>query len=221
MSKRYSVERAVECLLSLENGEPNSINKIAKKFNLSWKLVDRAVNTVISLQDFCDAYELMVIDSPRMKLVVLDLRVRITKLPQTVADWFLTSKFFTTDKLDFDTKTVQELVGIERKGRTSLGEALRRVTLALRYRDEISIRELSIRTGINRRTVERAIRLIMNVQETLAKHEFNLIGTELFKTERRDLYQLDASRMTYVLKRRYLDMNREIPLTKEKVLMKL
>ena len=95
------------------------------------------------------------------------------------------------------------------------------MTTALQYRDEISILELSKRTLVTRRTAERVLQLIQNVQEILNEFEFRKVGGEIVKEKRRDMYELDEPRMIYILEKRYLQDKREIPHSKEQVLMRI
>jgi hypothetical protein len=109
----------------------------------------------------------------------------------------------------------------QKKERTSLEESTERVIIALQYRDEISVLELSKRTLLTRRTVERVLQLIQKVQQTCYEFEFLKIGGEVVKQKRRNLYDLDESRMIYVLEKRYLGKRRQIPKSKDQVLMRL
>lgn len=221
MNERQTVELALDSILSMDEDVFHTINRLSERAKVSWKLADRTAQIVTSLQSFCDAYELYVIESSNRKLVVLDLRIRMTKLPRAVADWFLASEFFKIDKLEYGTESVRSMFIDKKKKRTSLEEAIERVTIALQYRDEISILELSKRTLLTSRTVDRVIQLIQKVQEILHEFEFRRVAGELVKQRRRDFYELDESRMIYILEKRYLEKRETMPNSKEQVLMRM
>ena len=222
MIARTSVERAIERLFeNHERGVPISLNQISKNLDISWRLAERATRIILDLQDFCDAYELQVIELPQRKILNLELRVRMNKLPRSVADWFIQSEFFKIDKHDFTREKVQKIVVKNKRQRTSLEESLKRVTKALELCDEISISELSKRTKISRKTVERVLNLILNNQDRLSDFKLVAMRDEFVIEQRRDLYELDEARMRFVLEKRYLSTERKIPKSKEQVLMRI
>lgn len=222
---RTSLEVGIELVMqSLKVSVPKSVRRIARETSISWHLANRAISVIQRLQDFAEAYELLVIDGPGRKILVLDLRVRMTKLPREVAGWFLDSEFFQIDKLIYKTNDVLDIVAPkEQRGRKATFEvALDRVIRALEMRDEISVRELSKRTDLNRRTIERVTSVIQQFQDELANYEVRVIESEVFMEKRPNLYDLDNARMIFLLKKRYLPKQvAEIPESKQRVLLKL
>jgi DNA-binding transcriptional ArsR family regulator len=67
-------------------------------------------------------------------------------------------------------------------GRTSLPDAVRTILKSLEKGEGFSISQLSRETGLNRRTVEKALKLLEEVQETLAEKRLNIVklqGTKM------------------------------------------
>jgi hypothetical protein len=219
---RTSVEKAIEQLFeNQERGVPISLNQISKDLNISWRLAERATRIILDLQDFCDAYELQIIELPQRKILNLELRVRMNKLPRLVADWFIQSEFFKIDKHDFTREKVRKLVVKKEHQRTSLEDSLKRVTKALELCDEITISELSKRTAISRKAVERVLDLILNNQDRLSNLKLIAMSDEFVIEQRRDLYELGEAQMRFVLEKRYLSTERDIPKSKERILMNI
>ena len=160
--------------------------------------------------------------------IVLTYVLRIMSkgiLPRLAFKGFvLDSEFFQIDKLIYKTNDVFDIVvPKEQRGRKATFEvALDRVIRALEMRDEISVRELSKRTDLNRRTIERVTSVIQQFQDELANYEVRVIESEVFMEKRPSLYDLDNARMIFLLKKRYLPKQvAEIPDSKRRVLLKL
>ena len=64
--------------------------------------------------------------------------------------------------------------------------------------------ELSKRTDLNRRTIERVLDFILRFQSDLAESAFAMINGNVVRRKGPDLYELDKTRMVYLLKKRYL-----------------
>ncbi len=206
--KRTSVEDAMEKVLSvLKEDTPVTIGAIADALGLSWEVVNRAVNMMIRFQDLFEAYEIEVLGGEGRKIVILNLRVDLTRLPDDIREWFIEERFFKTEeKKRYSTEEAAKILlsGAKGKDRTTLEESLHRLTQALLLEDELSVLELSKRTNVNRRTIERALDTIHNMQDDLANFRVTMIETTVVKRMSVCLYDLDQTRMVLLLKQRYL-----------------
>ena len=223
MSNRMKFEDATGMILkAMESNVPLTVNKIADESGVKWTTTRRILDTVMKIQDFLAAYEVHVIDAPRRKLALLRIRVEMTKLPSEVTDWFLESPYFTTPRAEYSTKAAREIIVKTKKDRTPFHEAVVRVASALELEDQLSILELSKRCGLNRRTVERVLSLLLLHQDTISKSQFVKERDFIIRQPLPSLYELDNTRMMYLLKRRYIpDEAAKIPKEKERELLSL
>jgi predicted transcriptional regulator len=206
--KRTPVEDAMATILSfLKEDTPATVGAIADALGLSWEVVNRAVNLMVSLQDFFEAYEVEVLGGKGKKIVILNLRVDLTKLPDEVREWFIEERFFKTEgKKRYSTKEASDIIlsQVVDRERTPLEESIDRLTRALILEDELSVLEISKRTKLNRRTIERGLNTILNVQDSLANYRLVVVDTTVVRRKRLDLYGLDKTRMILRLKQLYL-----------------
>ncbi len=221
---RVRFEEAVNRVLRvLKPDTPMTTNEISRIAEVNWKTADKAVHFVISIQDHLTANEVVVLGGRGRKIVLLQMRVELSRLPKDVADWFIETKFFRGKKERPSTEEVYAIMAPLESKRVSIEEAVSRTLHALEMEDELSVLELSKRTGINRRTVARVLDLLLEVQNHVA--DFKVSRTHdgtIIKRKLPDLHTLDNSRMVYVLKRRYLpDDVEELPENQERALLQM
>jgi hypothetical protein len=83
--------------------------------------------------------------------------------------------------------------------RTSIEETVRRIFRVLEIEDDITIAELARRTRTNRKTVERALALILKYQDDIAQGHVS--KKELVVWRRRpQLHELDETSLRHVLR---------------------
>jgi hypothetical protein len=223
MSGRVSFEDAVGRVLdAIKMNVPLTVNKISDESGVKWHTAKRVVDLMKEIQDFLAANEILVIESRPKKFVLTEARVEMTRLPGDVLDWFLESAYFTTPKREYSTEKVRKTI-VPRKGtRTPLHEAISRVVRALELEDQLSILELSRRCDLNRRTVERALSLLLLHQDTISKSQFVEEKDFIIREPLPSLYELDNARMIYLLKKRYVpDEATKIPKERERELLSL
>lgn len=221
--KRTSVEDALNNVLdNLQIDTPTTIGEIGSRTDLSWAVTNRAINLAIDIQDFFFANKISVLGGKGRKIVLVELRVDLTKLPNKIREWFIQEKFFKGKEKDqYTTEEAIEILGIaiENENRTKLENAIRCILDALELEDELSVLELSKRTGLNRRTTERALNLFLRFQDNFANSYLKKVEGHLILREHSDLYSLDETRMTYLLKKLYLPhLKEELSKEKERVL---
>jgi hypothetical protein len=218
--KRTSVEDALEMLLGiLPKDTPSTVSEIATQTNLSWNVIDRATNLAMEIQDYFHAKKIDVLGGKGRKIVLVELRVNLTRLPNKIREWFIDEKFFKTREMKrYTTEEAKKILGttFENKSRTKLESAIHCVLEALELEDELSVLELSKRTALNRRTIDRVLSLFLRYQDYFADSYFKKIEGNLILRKHPDLYSLDETRMTYLLKKLYLPhLKKEISKEKE------
>lgn len=221
--KRTPVEDAIEAILkTISKNTPSSVSEIATKTNLSWNVIDRAANLAMSIQEYFHANKIEVLGGKGRKIVLVELRVDLTRLPNKTREWFIKEKFFNTqEKKQYTTKEIQQILGTadESDGRTKFENATQCILDALELEDELSVLELSKRTNLNRRTTERVLNLFTRFQDSFANSYLKKVEGNLILRDHPDLYSLDETRMTYLLKKLYLPhLKEDISKEKERVM---
>ena len=223
MRTRTSVEDALEMVLdNLPPNTPSTVSDIATKSNISWNVVERAANLAMEIQDYFHANRIEVLGGKGRKIVLVELRVDLTRLPDKVREWFIEEKFFKgKEKSQYSTEEANKILvtSIENERRTKLESAIQIVLDALELEDELSVLELSKRTALNRRTIERVLALFLKYQDRFANSYLKKVEGNLILRDYTDLYELDETRMTYLLKKLYLPhLKEEMSKEKERVL---
>lgn len=197
-------DATLRVLEALAPDTPMTVNEIARRAEVNWKTADKVVRFLISTQDQLTANRVFVLGERNRRIVLLQMRVELSKLPTDVADWFIEERFFSQKEQPTCGQTRSTQASLE-SGRVPVDEAASRILEALEIQDEVSLSSLSRRTEINRRTVARALDLLDRIQNGVAG--FMISRTEdgmIIRRALRSLYDLDSLRMRYVLKKRYL-----------------
>ncbi len=219
--KRTPVEDALEAILkNLPKNTTSTVSEIAGKTNLSWNVIDRAAHLAMEIQEYFRASKITVLGGKGRKIVLVELRVDLTRLPDKVRVWFIDEKFFKgKEKKQYTTKEARQILGTSTETRTKLENAIQCVMEALDLEDELSVLEISKRTGLNRRTTERVLALFTRFQNHFANSYLKKVEGNLILREHPDLYSLDETRMIYLLKKLYLPhLKEEISKETERVM---
>jgi len=220
---RMRFEDAVLRVLdALGSGAPMTVNEIARRAEANWKTADKVVRFLIGIQDQLTANEVVVLGGANRRIVLLQMRVELSKLPKDVVDWFIGTRFFSQNEGASDEET--KLTPASDKGqRVSVEDAVVKILEVLEKKDELSLSSLSRRIGINRRTVARALDLVDRIQSRVV--DFTVSKTEdglIVRRALRSLYDFDDSRMRYVLRKRYLHEETEaLPKDQERALLQI
>ncbi len=211
-----SIERSLEVLMT---NSPISLREIAEKSGTDWRAIDRAVNFLITEQDQFAAFEIRVLEGGYGKMVWLKDRLDKMKLPKEMRQWYIEKRFFTESDEKPDTAEIREMFKSE--GRTSIEEVVDRLFKVLQIEDNLTIAELARRTGVNRKTVDRALDLILQFQDEIA--EGYIYKKDLIVwMPRPALYEMDETTLEYFLKKRYFpDEAKEIPEEQERALLQM
>jgi AraC-like DNA-binding protein len=217
--KRTSVEDALDIAIQhLHEDTPVTIGELASEIGFSWVVIDRAIDLTIMIQDYFRAHRIEVFGGKGKKIIIVELRVNLVKLPNEVREWFIEEKFFKgEEKNHYTTEEAREILGTNSRStnRTkledaiscvleALEDAINCVLEALELEDELSLLELSKRTGLNRRTIERVLDVFTRFQDTFAESFISKRENSIILRKHPDLYALDETRMLYLLKKLYL-----------------
>ncbi len=206
--KRTPVEDAIEGVIGmLEVDTLMTVGKLASATGLSWAVVDRAIGLAMRIQDYFRANRIEILSGNGKNIIIVELRVELTRLPEKVREWFIEEKFFKgEEKKRFTTEEARSILcsNIERIKRTRLEDAIDCVLDALELEDEVSVLEVSKRTNLNRRTIERVLDIFIRFQDWLAEYHITKLEGNVICRRHPDLYALDETRMLYLLKKFYL-----------------
>ncbi|MBD3408355.1 MAG: hypothetical protein GF411_19685 [Candidatus Lokiarchaeota archaeon] len=220
---KSTFESVLEKILDdMKLNRPYTMNQIAEMIGVNWSTAKRAVDILFDIQDFFAAYEILVLGE-RPKMVLIQPRIRMSQLPSDVIDWFITSSFFTTPKQSHESDEARTLI-VERvvESRTPINIAIDRIIRSLKLEDELSILEMSRRTELNRRTVDRLLDLLVHHQDKISQFRFVEMDGAILKEPRPDLYELDSPMIKLLLTKYYLpDESPDIPEEKERELLRL
>jgi len=221
--KRTSVEAALDIAIQhLHENTPVTIGELASEIGLSWAVIDRAIDLTMMVQDYFRAHRIEVLGGKGKKIIIVELRVDLIKLPNKVREWFIEEKFFKgEEKTHYATEKAREILGTNSRdtNRTKLEDAISCVLMALELEDELSLLELSKRTGLNRRTIERVLDIFFRFQDRFAESVISKRENNIILRKYPVLYTLDETRMLYLLKKLYLPhLVEELPESKERAL---
>ncbi len=224
--KRTSFEDAFDLVIkNLKINVPMTISEIASNSNLSWLVVDKVIRVVMNIQDFIYGHKIVVLIGKRSKIILLELRVDMTHLPSTVREWFIEEKFFKgPEKKHYNTEEIKSILNVENNTnkRIHFEDAINLMLEALKLEDELSVLELSRRTGLNRRTVDRTLNFALRFQDMIAKYFVRLHEGKIVLINRPDLYSLDESRMKLLLAKMYdIALHKKLSTDKERTLFQI
>jgi hypothetical protein len=206
--RRTSVEDALDIAIQhLHENTPVTIGDLACEIELSWVVIDRAIDLTMMIQDYFRAHRIEVFGGKGKKIIIVELRVNLVKLPNKVREWFIEEKFFKgEEKNHYTTEEAREILRTNSRStnRTKLEDAINCVLEALELEDALSLLELSKRTGLNRRTIERVLDVFTRFQDTFAESFISKRENSIILRKHPDLYALDETRMLYLLKKLYL-----------------
>jgi hypothetical protein len=137
----------------------------------------------------------------RSKVIWRKDRIDKMKMPRDVRQWYIQKRFF-DEKCQLDMAIDQMKETFVDEDRTSIEEAVRRILIALEIEDDITIAELARRAKINRKTVKRALNLILEFQDEIAQGFISKKELVIWR-ERPQLHELDEETLRFVLQMWY------------------
>jgi predicted transcriptional regulator len=197
--KRTTFQSAVEKTLDvIENESPVTITGIADITGTDWRAINRAIDFLLELQDEFAAIEIKTIEGKWGKVVWARDRVDKMKLPEDVREWYIKKRFFNEGKFN---KSGSE-IDFESDGRTSMEEVIQRIFETLEREDDLTISEIARRVIANRKTVSKALDLIVEIQDRMAKGLITKKEMIIWRA-RSPLHELDKTTLKLLLKKRY------------------
>lgn len=224
--KRTSVEDALELIFqNLNVNTPSTTGALSTDTDLSWVVIDRAIELAMKIQNFLRANKVVVLGGRGRKIVLIEPRIDLTKIPQEIREWFIEEMFFKGEaKKHYSTEEARQILGTDNADnkRTKLENAVNCTIECLEIEDELSVLEISKRTDLNRRTVERVLEIFTKFQNQFAMLEFTKIDGNIILRNLPDLYSLDGTRMRYLLKKLFLPhLAENLPEDKERSLLQM
>ncbi len=199
-TQRTTFEQAIRQTLSIVKREsPITVSAIADLCGIDPRAVSRVIDFLVNLQDEFAKTTVKILEGKWGKVVWTADRIDKTLLPKEIRAWYINKRFF--EKLDKATPSFEEIQSMfEERKRTPVEQVVRRVFGVLEVEDDMTIAELSRRVRANRKTVDRALNIILEFQDEIAAGR--LTRKELVIWRRRTpIYELDDTTIMYQLKR--------------------
>jgi predicted transcriptional regulator len=218
---RTSFENALNQVLEhLIIDEPTTLTEIANETNIDRRTILRVVDFVVDTQGYFAAEKVTVFGGKGSKVVLIDDRVDLNQLPESVREWYINKRYFVND---IETAITDNLIDNERKTpRVTIEDAILRVFRVLELEDEITVRNLAKHASINRKTADRALRIILEFQDRISSIDVSAKGNVLLARRRVRVEELDETRMKILLTKRYFPEELELLSDEgEKSLMRL
>ncbi len=217
--KRTQFAHALEKTLEVIRDEsPISVTRIANITDTDWRAINRALDFLLEVQDEFAAREVKVIEGRWGKVIWIRDRVDKMKLPEDIREWYIEKRFFGEREIPEGKKDAIGAVS-ESAERTSMEEVIRRVFKALQVEDDLTLTEIASRTGTNRKTVSKALEIILGIQDNVAEGLITKKRMAVWR-KRPALHELDKTTIKLLLQKRYFpDETREISEEQERALL--
>jgi hypothetical protein len=197
--KRTTFQSAVKKTLDvIESESPVTVTGIADITDTDWRAVNRAIDFLLEMQDEFAATEIKTIEGKWGKVIWARDRVDKMKLPDDVREWYIKKRFFNEGEL----KESSSETDFESDGRTSMEEVIQRIFGTLEREDDLTISEIARRVIANRKTVSKALDLIVEIQDQMAKGMIAKKEMVVWR-ERPPLHELDKTTIKLLLKKWY------------------
>ncbi|MBD3405513.1 MAG: hypothetical protein GF411_05180 [Candidatus Lokiarchaeota archaeon] len=220
MSQRTSFEETIKNTLEqIKEESPTTIHNIAESTGIDWRAIERAVNFFVRLQDEFASHQIRVMKGKAGRIVWVRDRLDKIRLPEEIRRWYIQKRFFEAAEEPISEEEICEL--FPSKERTSVEEVVERIYRVLEIEDNLSVSAIARRAGVNRRTVDRALDIILEIQDQLSEGILIKKDTIIWKL-RSSLYEQDEVTIKYFLKKWYFpDEVEELSEEKEVALLHL
>ncbi|RLI59745.1 MAG: hypothetical protein DRO87_02055 [Candidatus Thorarchaeota archaeon] len=195
-----------------------TIKAIADISKVDSRTANRVLEFLIQSQDHFAKTEVKILEGKWGKVIWKRDRIDKAKLPERVREWYIEARFFSEkSQQDLTLERVQDMF-IDTK-RTPVEEVVRRIYITLEIEDDITVAELARRTKTNRRTIDRALNLIIENQDQIATGIITKKDLVIWRP-RPSMHDLDETSMMRLLKMWYFsDVNNSTPNDKERELL--
>ena len=201
-NQRTTFEEAIDQILQvLREESPITIKALSNLSKVDSRTVSRVLEFLIVSQDHFAKTMIKLLEGKWGKVVWRRDRIDKTKLPENIREWYIKTRFF-NEKCNEDMSTEQIQNLFDDTKRTSIEEVVLRIYIALEIEDDITIAEIARRTKTNRKTVIRALNLILENQEKIAQGLISKKELVIWR-ERSNLHELDETSIKYLLKMWY------------------
>ncbi len=220
-SRRTTFEEAIDQILQVVMAEsPITVKAISDLSEVDPRTVTRILEFLIDSQEDFAKTTIRILEGKWGKVVWKRDRIDKTKLPESIRDWYIKKRFFDKEcQEDVSKNQIQNT--FDDVKRTSIEEVVHRIYVALEIEDDITLAELARRTKTNRRTINRALELILKYQDRIARGHITKKDLVIWR-DRPKLHELDETSLKYLLKMWYCpEENGSIPDDKERELLLL
>ncbi len=205
--------------MTVKKETPITVSAISEATGIDWRTVNRVINFLLATQDEFAAHSVRVLKGKGGTIVWMKDRLDKIKLQKDVREWYIKKRFFDNEGNKLSLKEMQALFVSE--DRTSVEEVVSRLFKILEIEDDITVAEIARRIVVNRKTVDRALDLILEFQDRIA--EGIIMKKEMVLWRKRpSLYDLDETTLRYFLTKWYFPNEaKEIPEEQEIALLQI
>ncbi len=220
-TQRTTFEQAIRQILKiLKTESPIAVSTISELSGTDPRTVGRVLEFLIGSQEDFAKTVIQLLEGKWGKVIWKKDRIDKEKIPKEVRAWYIQKRFFDEEcQLDLKLDQLQTMFADEK--RTSIEEVVRRIFIVLEIEDDITIAELARRTKVNRKTVNRALKLILEYQEEIALGYISKKELVIWRN-RPQPHELDETTLKFLLQMWYCpDELDSLPDEKERELLLL
>ncbi|MHA1908952.1 MAG: hypothetical protein ACW98Y_16740 [Candidatus Thorarchaeota archaeon] len=220
-TRRTTFKQAIRQTLEiLKTESPITVSTISDLSGTDPRTVARVLEFLIGSQENFTKTVIHMLEGKWGKVIWRKDRIDKMKMPKDVREWYIQKRFFDDEcQIDIELEQMQEMFVDEK--RTAIEEVVRRIFMSLEIEDDITIAELARRTKVNRKTIDRALNLILEFQDEIALG-FVVKKELVIWRQRPSLDELDETTLKVLLQLWYCPNDLEdLPDDKERELLLL
>lgn len=166
--KRTTFEQAIERVLgAIKEKSPITIAALSEVTGTDWRAVERVIEFLLKTQEEFAAHAIETMKGKSGKIVWMIDRLDKIKLSKDVRDWYIEKRFF--ENMD-ERPSPQEIQSMfKSEDRTAVEEVVLRLFKVLEIEDDLTVAEIARRVSVNRKTVDRALDLMIRFQEIISE----------------------------------------------------
>lgn len=200
-SKRTTFEQAIDKTLSvLRDKTPITVSALSEVAGIDWRSAERVIEFFLNTQEEFAAHTIEVMKGKSGKIVWMIDRLDKMKLSKEVRSWYIEKRFF--EKMDERPNPEEIHAMFKPESRTSVEEVVSRLFKVLEIEDDLTVAEIARRVSVNRKTVDRALDLMIQFQERIAEGVITKKEMLLWR-KRPVLHNLDDTTIKYLLQKWY------------------
>ncbi len=218
--KRTTFEQAIERVLgAIKEKSPITVTALSEVTGTDWRTVERVIEFILKTQEEFAAHVIETMKGKSGKIVWMIDRFDKMKLSKDVREWYIEKRYF--ENMDGVISPEEIKTMFKPEDRTSVEEVVLRLFKALEIEDDLTVAEIARRVSVNRKTVDRALNLMIEFQDIIS--EGIITKKEMLVWRKRPiLHELDDTTIKYLIRKWYFPEEiKELSEEQEKALLHL